>query len=130
MRLTDAKANQVISRWRRLLGVNPLYKFFVRVNNSPDPNLKPRDRKEVEATCEVDQAYWKVKLTINAYEFDAEDLEYVIVHELLHVILARTETLIAELHGKEHTETARNLIESNAEQLAQAVMYVKKGKRP
>lgn len=130
MRLTDARAKRVVEKWRTLLGINPLYRIFLRVNNTPDPKLKPKERADVEALCDVDQAYWKVTITLNAYEFEAKDLEYVLVHELLHVVMARTESLIRESYGDKHHGTAINLIESNVEQLAQAFMYVKTGKRP
>lgn len=123
MRLTDKQAHAAIAKWGEILKINPLYTYQVKVNNAPDPDVKRSERKGVQAEIKVDEAYYTLKITINAYEFDASQLDHVICHELLHVVLARISTLAEEVYGKEHQETAINLIESTTEQLAQAFMH-------
>ncbi len=130
MRLSESAARKAINKWRAILGVNQLYKIHFEINNQPDHTLKPSQRKDVEAKVKVDEAYLNVYLVINAYEFEAKDLDHVIAHELLHVVLAPMTTLTFEAYGDKHEKTASNLIESTTEQLAQAFMKVlpKKGK--
>ncbi len=134
MRLTESTARKAINKWRAILGVNQLYKVHFEINNQPDHTLKPSQRKDVEAKVKVDEAYYNIYLVLNAYEFEAEDLDHVIAHELLHVVLARMTTLTFETYGDNHEKTASNLIESTTEQLAQAFMRAlatrpKKGRR-
>ena len=132
MKLSDAAARKAIEKWARILQINQIYAYKVTVNNAPDPDVKKSKRKGVQAHVKVDEAYYCIRIVLNAYNFEADELDHVIVHELLHVVLARISTLAFESYGQIHRTTATNLVEATTEQLAQAFIALapkKKAKR-
>jgi hypothetical protein len=128
MRLGDADAIRTIKYWAGILGIDPIYQFKVKVNNAPDPDVKVKDRKDIQATVSVDQSYFSIRITINAYEFEASELDGVVIHELIHVVLAPLDSIVTASLGP-LSEHATNLCEAATERLTQAFVKLAKAKK-
>jgi hypothetical protein len=128
MQLTDSEAVAKTKYWAKILGIDPIYEIGVKVNNAPDPNLKKHLRKDTQAFVKVDQSYFFINVTYNAYEIDRSELDSVVVHELIHVLLAPLDRVCSDALGKRQRQHAIDIVESATERLAKAFMRLKGSK--
>jgi hypothetical protein len=125
--LSDELAEDTVRRWVELFDIDSFYKIYAKVNNAPDPSLKKRWRK-CQAFIKVDSAYGGVSLVINAYNFERDELDEVVAHELGHILLDEIDGLLTDLLGPKLRPTVTRLIERTNERFARTLARAKKGK--
>jgi Zn-dependent peptidase ImmA (M78 family) len=127
MHLSDELAKEKVQQWVEIFDVDTFYKIYVKVNNVPDQSLKKRWRK-CQAFIKVDSAYGGVSLVLNAYNFERDELDEVIAHELGHIVLDDIDELLTELLGRQLRKNVTKIIERTNERFARALARAKKGK--
>ena len=120
MHLSDELAKQRVREWVEDFDIDTFFKIYVKVNNAPDPSLKKRWRK-CQAFIKVDGSYGGVSLVLNAYNFEKEELDEVIAHELGHVLLDDIDDLLSQLLGPKLKEYVTKVIERTNERFARTL---------
>jgi hypothetical protein len=119
MHLSDDLAKERVHEWVGHFDIDTFFKIYVKVNNAPDTSLKKRWRK-CQAFIKVDGAYGGVSLVLNAYNFEKEELDEVIAHELGHILLDDIDDLLSQLLGAKLREYVVKTIERTNERFARA----------
>lgn len=116
MNLTSNQLRSVISRWRKILEIEPRWNIHFHIRNSP--NLMSAGNEDALACIDVDLKYFVADIEFNAAEIDDEDeLEGVVLHELLHIIIEPISCAATCGMGKKFDEMSSILCESTIERL-------------
>lgn len=109
-----------IKFWRNHLKINPKWDiYFLLHENSND---MPEDCKDIEACIEVDLAYFDATMDFNGPRIDENNIDNVIVHELLHILVEPLDNFALMAAPKKYHDQVRVFAESMIENLIPGVM--------
>lgn len=116
-----------IKFWRNHLKINPKWDFYVTLHENS--NNMPADCHDIEACVEVDLAYFDADFDFNGPLLTDKNIDNVIVHELLHIIVEPLDHFALLATPEKYHDQIRIFAESMIENLIPGVMSgVKIGK--
>jgi hypothetical protein len=115
------EVTRLVEKWRDRLGIDPLWKIAIRINETPSDESNEDCQKNV-AYVDANE-YLTAELTVNAWNVN-EDLEETVVHELLHIVLRPYELVAEAFYGPLGKDIALDLVESTNERLTRAFMKI------
>jgi hypothetical protein len=117
---------KLVRKWRRILGLGPEWSIKVRVLEAPED--ADDDRNQAEAYIHVEPGYFFANMTINAWQVDkGTNLDHVVAHELVHVLLQPVCTIVQAGLGEQLAEVANQNMEALCERVARALLRVERG---
>lgn len=124
--VSQRELTRLITKWRRILGIAPQWRIGVRIHEKPQPGGEPED---AHARIEVQPQYYSAELDIYAWNCVGTDMDLVICHEMLHIVMKPTETLVRAAYGKRLEETAEQHTESVVDFLTDAFVRLSRKRR-
>lgn len=115
MKLEQRQVKAIIDRWRKILQLEPHWNIKFSIRNSS--NQMSPGNEDAMACIVVDLRYFIADIEFNAPEIDEGDLEAVILHELLHIIIEPLSTSSGCGLGQKFEEMNSILTESTIEKL-------------
>lgn len=123
----DRDVARRVQRWRRILGLGRDWQINVRVLDAPEH--AEDDRNDATAYIKVEPGYFFANMTVNGWHVDKDtDLDHVIVHELVHVLLQPVCTIVESAMGEHMSEVAEQNMEALCERIARAVLRADRGR--
>lgn len=115
MKLDKHHVKILINRWRKILELESNWKIEFEIRNSAS---EMSDGNQDSMACiHVDLRYFVADIEFNATEIDENELDAVILHELLHIIVEPLALSSACGMGKKYEEMNSVLCESTIERL-------------
>jgi hypothetical protein len=122
MKLDSNQIKFEILKWRKILKIEPQWKIKHHVRNRPtEMSVGNMDSM---ACIEVDLRYFIADIEFNAQEIEEDELQSVILHELLHIILEPISCASGCGLGKKFEEMNSILTESTIEKLMPGYLYL------
>ncbi len=115
MKLESKAVKQVIGRWRNILHLEPYWQIKFQIRNSS--NEMSDGNQDSMACIHVDLRYFVAEIEFNATEINDGELDAVVLHELLHIILEPITCSSACGLGRKFEEMSSILCESTIERL-------------
>lgn len=122
MNLKPQQIKTGIDRWRKILRLEPQWNIKFQVRNSS--NEMSDGNQDAMACINVDLRYFIADIEFNATEIDEEDLEGVILHELLHIVLEPLSCTSGCGLGRKFEEMNSILTESTIERLIPGYLHL------
>lgn len=119
MTIGKASVRRLVEKWRHILGLEPLWKIDTRICATPDEC--EADYHDAQAFVNVEAGYWRVTLTVNAWQVTVDDLESVIVHEMTHVALHQLASITQAALANGLGPHAEEIVESTVERISRAL---------
>jgi hypothetical protein len=95
IRVTERRVRHLIEKWRDLLGISPKWEFAVKLHQAEDES--PEDERDCAAHVTNDGAYMRSLIAFNLWHRECqEDLESVVTHEMIHVLMDRIDLTIED----------------------------------
>jgi len=119
-RVTEKDVSRIIAKWRPLLGIDGRWTISVRIFKEGDGF----PHEGATAAVKSMPGYFQIALHLDqkACERDADTLEHIVLHELVHVVLWPLSTLAKNNLGEENEETYLQINEAATEQLTRALL--------
>lgn len=131
MKLEPRQVKTTIERWRKILKLEPHWNIRFEIRNSS--NEMSAGNEDSMACIAVDLRYFNATIEFNAPEINEQDLESVVLHELLHIILEPISCSSGCGLGKKFEEMNSILCESTIERLVPGYLHLYEiayGKKP
>ncbi len=122
MKLESRQVKAGIDRWRKILKLEPHWNIDFEVRNSS--NEMSAGNEDAMACITVDLRYFNAIIEFNTPEISEEDLEGVILHELLHIIIEPISCSSGCGLGKKFEEMNSILCESTIERLVPGYLHL------
>ncbi len=128
MTSAEKEVGALIRKWRDILGINPRWEFMITVYETEEDT--PRKKRHLAAWIDNRGPYLRSYLGVNVWQPEVqEDLETVITHELLHLLMDRIDVALRESLGKKFEKTYEEMLESVVCSLEQAFLAVRPKKK-
>ena len=121
MKLDSAELTAKLKLWSKKLGIDKLYRIEFII--SPD---SCEDDITTMAHVQTSIAYRQVTITFFEPAIDPKMLDATIVHELLHVVLERVDSMCQQAMGKKFEKMVSDEIENAIEFIAPIILKCKK----
>ena len=125
MKVTEAAVKSILRKWRSVLGLGK--PWHITVEYFRDDGEVPADMKDCTAAVHVKSGYSVAELQINvpAIERDADSLETIILHELVHIILDPLRVIAKDaLHGQD--TLSESIVDTVTETITRALLCPRK----
>lgn len=122
MNLQTRQVKAIIDRWRKILHLEPNWHIKFQIRNSS--NEMSAGNEDAMACIVVDLRYFIADIEFNAPEIDEPDLEAVVLHELLHIIVEQLSCSSGCGLGKKFEEMNSIFTESTIEKLMPGYLYL------
>ena len=120
MKLENNTLSKKINYWKKKIGVDKFkIDFVISEDSSPDDI-------NTEADIEISLAYLNATITFYSPAIKESELDKVIVHELLHLILEPLSSILYQSMGKKYDKFVNDLIESTIEILSPIIIKAKR----
>jgi predicted metal-dependent peptidase len=106
--------------WRNHLKISPKWDIFFYLHQNS--NEMPEDSQDVEACIDVDMAYFNATIDFNGPLINDKNVDNVIVHELLHIIVEPLDHFALLATPEKYHDQIRIFAESMIENLIPGVM--------
>lgn len=116
-----------IDKWRKILQIEPRWKIRFEIKNSPSEMSEGYN--DAQACVDVESSYFSATIEFNAAEIAENELDEVVLHELLHIILEPLSCVAACGLGKKYEEMNTTLTESTIERLSSGYLNLYHKKR-
>ena len=113
-----------INYWRKHLQLNT--KWDITFDLYANSNDMPEDARDMEACIEVDLAYFNAHIELNGPMLNNDNVDNVLVHELLHIILEPLDNFALMATNERYHDQVRIFTESAIENLIPGVMRTKR----
>ena len=123
--MTAARVHRLARAWLFELGLDRLWHVGVRVNARPK-DCEDEEHRDAVSFIEVKDGYFSARLDVNAYNLIGEDLEQVVAHEMMHVVLWRLAALCDAGHDEKMHGVIRVEVEDVVESVSRALARLKK----
>lgn len=117
---------RLVRKWRKHLGIGEQWRVDVKVNEHPSGS----EAEDAQAHITVTPQYFHASLEVNAWQVDGVDLDEVIAHEMLHVLMKPIETIVEGAMGERFAELGEQHLESVVERMARALVRLERSKPP
>lgn len=115
MNLQPKQVKLIIDRWRKILHLEPHWNIKFQVRKSS--NEMSMGNEDAMACIVVDLRYFIADIEFNAPEIEEPELEAVVLHELLHILIEPLSCSSGCGLGKKFEEMNSILTESTIEKL-------------
>lgn len=122
MKLEQRQVKAIIDRWRKILHLEPHWNIGFQIRNSS--NEMSAGNEDAMACIVVDLRYFIASIEFNSPEIDESDLEAVILHELLHIVIEPLSCSSGCGLGRKFEEMNSILTESTIEKLMPGYLYL------
>jgi hypothetical protein len=122
MNLTQRQVKAIIDRWRKILHLESNWHITFQIRNSS--NEMSEGNQDAMACIVVDLRYFIADIEFNAPEINEADLEAVVLHELLHIIIEPLSTSSGCGLGKKFEEMNSIFTESTIEKLMPGYLHL------
>lgn len=122
MKLEQRQVKTIIDRWRKILQLEPHWHIKFSVRNSS--NEMSAGNEDAMACIVVDLRYFIADIEFNAPEIDEGDLEAVVLHELLHIVIEPLSCSSGCGLGRKFEEMNSILTESTIEKLMPGYLHL------
>jgi len=122
MKLEQRQVKLIIDRWRKILQLEPYWNIKFSIRNSS--NQMSPGNEDAMACIIVDLRYFVADIEFNAPEINEGELEAVILHELLHIVIEPLSTSSGCGLGRKFEEMNSILTESTIEKLMPGYLYL------
>lgn len=112
------EAQRLIKKWRRHLGIGDQWRIELKVNEKP----RGDEAEDAQAHIVVTPQYFHAQMEINAWQVVGVDLEEIICHELLHVVMKPIETIVEGAMGERFAELGEQHLEGVVERLSRCLV--------
>lgn len=116
--MTKLQSHQIkegVEKWRNILKLDPQWKIDFQIRNHS--HEMSQGNEDAMACIAVDLRYFIANIEFNPSEFEEKDLDGVILHELLHIILEPITCASGCGLGEKYEEMNSILCESTIERL-------------
>lgn len=117
MMIDPKRAKALIRFWRKILGIDSEWDIVLKLNDTWQDDDQHRD---AAGHITVEQGYFRAYLSLNVFNLKPDELDEVIVHELVHIVLAPLATFAQSTLTEAQEALAVNTIEATTERLARA----------
>lgn len=122
MKLEPRDVKPKIDSWRKILDIEPKWTINFQVRKS---TLDMSEGNEDALACiSVDLRYFSACIEFNSPEIDEAELDAIILHELLHIIIEPISCSSSCGLGEKYEEMASVLCESTIERLMPGYLYL------
>ncbi len=118
MKVTTANVRKLVKKWSARLGLEPQWKFDIRVNATESEC--PEDMRDAEAAISCNDGYFHAVLVVNA--FNVEDLDLAVCHEICHITLWPLSEIALAAYGERFEGRARAAFEAATERISRALV--------
>ncbi len=115
MKLERRQVKKVVDRWRKILQIESYWNIKFQIRNSA--NEMSDGNQDSMACIYVDLRYFVAEIEFNSTEIDESELDAVVLHELLHIILEPISCSSGCGLGEKFEEMNSILCESTIERL-------------
>lgn len=115
MKLESRQIKAEIDKWRKILKLEPQWNIRFEIRNSS--NKMSAGNEDALACIDVDLRYFVANIEFNAPEIEEKELDGIILHELLHIIIEPISCSSGCGLGKKFEEMNSILCESTIERL-------------
>lgn len=122
MKLEQRQVKAIISKWRKILQLEPHWDIRFQIRNSS--NEMSAGNEDAMACIVVDLRYFLANIEFNTPEIEASDLEAVVLHELLHIIIEPLSCASGCGLGPKFEEMNSILTESTIEKLMPGYLHL------
>lgn len=122
MKLEERQVKAGIERWRKILQLEPHWHIKFQVRNSS--NEMSMGNEDAMACITVDLRYFMADIEFNAPEIEEKDLDAIILHELLHIIIEPLSCSSGCGLGEQFEEMNSILTESTIEKLMPGYLHL------
>jgi hypothetical protein len=123
--VTRRELTRLIGKWREIIGIAGQWRIGVRVHEKRPPDA---DDDDAHARIEVQPQYFSATIDIYDWNCVDVDMDEVICHELLHIVLKPNETIVHAAFGKRLAESAEQHCEGMADFLTRALVRLDRRK--
>ena len=122
MNLQTRQVKAIVDRWRKILQLESNWHIKFQIRNSS--NEMSEGNQDAMACIVVDLRYFIADIEFNASEIDEADLEAVVLHELLHILIEPLSCSSGCGLGKKFEEMNSILTESTIEKLMPGYLHL------
>ena len=115
MKLESRQVKKVVDRWRKILKLESHWNIEFKIRNSS--NEMSDGNQDAMACIHVDLRYFAAEIEFNATEISEGELDGVVLHELLHIIMEPIACASGCGLGRKFEEMNSILCESTIERL-------------
>jgi hypothetical protein len=115
---------RLVAKWRKHLDISNQWRIEITIHDRPGE----RDTDDAQACISVSPQYMHASLEVNAWQCDGVDLDEVIAHEMLHVVLKPVETIVESAMGERFAELGEQHLEGLVERLTRALVRLERAK--
>jgi hypothetical protein len=119
-KVTAKSISAILSKWRPLLGIDGRWDINVRIYT--DGETWPHEGAAAAVRSMPGYFQASLHLDAKACEEDADTLEHIILHELVHIVLWPLSVMARNGLGDDHEESFRDTNEAATEQLTRALL--------
>lgn len=104
-----------VKEWRDILQIDPQWDITFEIIDNP---LNMSDDCEGSMACiGVDLDYFSAHIEFNSVEISKDDLDYIVLHELLHILMEPISQAASQGLGKKFEKIGITFCESTVERL-------------
>lgn len=122
MKLEERQVKAGIEKWRKILQLEPHWNIKFQVRNSS--NEMSMGNEDALACITVDLGYFSANIEFNAPEIEEKELDAIILHELLHIIIEPLSCSSGCGLGEQFKEMNTILTESTIEKLMPGYLHL------
>jgi hypothetical protein len=112
------EVGRLVKKWRKHLGIGDQWRIEVRIKEKPGDD----DGDDAQAHIVVTPQYFHATMVLNAWQCEGVNLEEVVCHEMLHVVMKPIETIVESAMGERFAELGEQHLESVVERLSRCLV--------
>lgn len=120
MKPTEATIEKLVKKWRSRLGIDERWTIELRLYR--DKKIWPKSQKGNAAFVRTQSGYFQASISFNLEALANDNVEHVVVHELVHIVLDVMSTIVRDAMGDDHDATYRIIMEQTTETITRALM--------
>ncbi len=112
------EVQRLITKWRRILGIGNQWRVDLKINKAP----RGEELEDAQAHIVVSPGYYHADMVVNAWQCVGIDLDEVVCHEMLHIVMKGVETVVEGAMGDRFAEVGEQMLESVVERLSRVLV--------